>query len=192
MKKEIVQLMRPTLICFLVLTILCGLLYPGIVTGIAQIFFSNKANGSIITVSNANGDSEKIGSLLIGQTFTDPAYLIGRPNLSGSTSPSNLSVVSDEEEALVEERVTWFTALDPTNSADIPSDLVTVSGSGVDPNISPEAAEYQVARIARERGISEDAVREIISKYTTDRFLGVWGEPTVNVLQVNLALDGLL
>lgn len=185
--KMIGKFLRPVLICFVIITILCGIIYPGIVTGIAQLLFPDQANGSIITVTLADGTKKKYGSELIAQEFTEAKYLIGRP--SGTT---NLSPASKEQEALVQERINWWHTLDQNNQADIPVDLVTASGSGVDPNISPEAAEYQVARIAKERNVSEDYVREIIEKYTIGRFLGFWGEPAVNVLKVNLALDGLL
>lgn len=169
------------------MTILCGVLYPGAVTGLAQLIFPNQANGSVITVTLKDGTTKDYGSALIAQEFTKPQYLIGRP--SGT---SNLSPVGQAQTDLVNQRIAWWHEFDPQNTKDIPSDLVTASGSGVDPNVSPEGAEYQVSRIARVRGISEDAVREIIGKYTTGRFLGFWGEPAVNVLKVNLALDGLL
>nr|WP_243454649.1 potassium-transporting ATPase subunit KdpC [Desulfosporosinus fructosivorans] len=181
------KVLRPAILCFVVMTILCGVIYPGVVTVIAQAVFPNQANGSIITVTLKDGTKKDFGSTLIAQEFTKPEYIIGRP-----TGTTNLSPVGEEQEKLVKERIDWWRALDPNNTADIPMDLVTASGSGVDPNITPEAAEYQVARIARERGISEDAVREIINKNTTGRFLGFWGEPAVNVLKVNLALDSLL
>jgi K+-transporting ATPase ATPase C chain len=119
--------------------------------------------------------------------FTKPKYLIGRP-----IGITNLSPASKEQEKLVKERIDWWHSFDLSNKADIPIDLVTASGSGVDPNISPEAAEYQVLRIANERNMNENDVRKIIKKYTCGRFLGFWGEPSVNVLKVNLALDGLL
>jgi len=192
MNKEIKKFFRPAAVCLLAMTLLCGVIYPLIITGAAQIFFPHQANGSIITVTLKDGSTKDYGSELIAQTFTEPQYLIGRPNLTGSSGPSNLSSVSKQEEALVRERAEWLQALDPNNTADIPSDLVTVSGSGVDPNISQEAAEYQVARISAERGISAADVRAVIDRYTTGRFLGFWGEPAVNVLKVNLALDGLL
>ena len=192
MKKEIKKILRPAIVCLAAMTLLCGIIYPAAVTGIAQVFFPSQANGSIITVTLKDGTDKDYGSALIAQTFTSAEYLIGRPNLTGSTGPSNLSVVSEKEAALVKERIAWFQSLDPSNTADIPSDLVTVSGSGVDPNISPEAAAYQAARIARERGISEDAVKAVIGKYTTGRLMGFWGNPAVNVLKVNLALDGLI
>jgi K+-transporting ATPase ATPase C chain len=178
---------RPALIGFLLLTLLCGVAYPLVVTAVAQTAFPAQANGSIITVTLKDGTQKSYGSQLIAQEFTKPEYLIGRP--SGAT---NLSTTSDEEKEWVQARVDWLRSIDPTNTADIPADLVTASGSGVDPNISPAAAEYQVARIAKARDMSEDAVRTIISKYTTERFLGFWGEPGVNVLKVNLELDGLL
>ncbi|WP_416173378.1 potassium-transporting ATPase subunit KdpC [Acetobacterium sp. K1/6] len=184
-KESIVSKLRPVLVSFLVLTLICGVIYPVIVTSIAQIAFPNQANGSIITVTQENGTSIDVGSALIGQVFTEPQYLIGRPQ-----GTSQLSPVSEEQRALIEERVVWWQALDPQNTGAIPSDLVTASGSGVDPNISPEAAEYQVKRIAQARNMSEKAVREVITRYTTGKLLGLWGEPGVNVLKVNLALDG--
>lgn len=181
------KIFRPAFLCFLVMTIICGVIYTAAVTGIAQLIFPNQANGSIITVSLREGTEKEYGSALIAQEFTKPNYMIGRP--MGTT---NLSPVSEEQKTMVQERIDWLHSLDPNNTADIPMDLVTASGSGVDPNITPEAAEYQVARIARERNISEDDVRAIIKKYTSGRFLGFIGEPAVNVLKVNLALDGLL
>lgn len=179
--------LRPALILFGVLTLLCGLVYPALVTGIAQWVFPRQANGSVITVTLRDGTTATYGSDLIAQQFTKPQYLIGRP--MGTT---NLSPVSDEQAKRVAERIAWWKALDPTNAADIPMELVTASGSGVDPNISPEAAAYQAARIAQARGLTQGEVRTIIEKYTTDRLLGLFGEPTVNVLKVNLALDGLM
>lgn len=183
--ESMVSKLRPALVSFVVLTLICGVVYPVIVTSIAQIAFPNQANGSIITVTQENGTTIDVGSALIGQTFTKPQYLIGRPQ-----GTSQLSPVSEEQKALIEERVAWWRALDPENSGAIPSDLVTASGSGVDPNISPEAAEYQVDRIAQVRNISAKTVREIIARYTTGKLLGLWGESGVNVLKVNLALDG--
>ncbi len=177
--------LRPALVSFVVLTLFCGVVYPVIVTSIAQIAFPNQANGSIITITQENGTTIDVGSALIGQTFTKPQYLIGRPQ-----GTSQLSPVSEEQKALIQERVAWWQALDPENSGAIPSDLVTASGSGVDPNISPEAAEYQVERIAQARNMPAAAVREIIDRYTTRKLLGIWGEDAVNVLKVNLALDG--
>lgn len=187
MIRKILKDLRPAMVCFIVLTLLCGVIYPGFVTGIAQIAFPNQANGSIITITQKNGAQIDVGSALIGQEFSNPEYLIGRP-----IGVTNLSPVSVEQDALVQERMAWWHAIDKKNTDDIPMDLVTASGSGVDPNISPAAAEYQVARIASVRGIGEDAVREVIHKYTSGRFLGFWGEPGVNVLKVNLALDRLI
>jgi len=185
--KKVYKILRPTVVFLFIFTLLCGVIYTGAVTGVAQLFFSNKANGSVITITLKDGTKKEIGSELIAQEFTKPEYLIGRP--SGT---SNLSPVSDEQKKIVEERINWWHEFDVDNKADIPADLITASGSGVDPNVSPEAAEYQVSRIAKARNISEDAVRNIIEKYTTDRFLGIFGDPAVNVLKVNLALDNLL
>lgn len=185
--KKIINEFRPAIICVLIFTILCGVLYTGVITGIAQVFFHNKANASIITISLKDGADIKIGSELIAQEFTKKEYLIGRP-----LGTSNLSTSSKELRQIVEERISWWHNFDPDNAADIPMDLVYASGSGVDPNISVEAARYQVRRIAEARGVSEKAVEDIITRYTTGRFLGIFGEPTVNVLKVNLALDGKL
>lgn len=181
------KILRPALICFGVMTVLCGILYTAAVTGIAQLLFPSQANGSIITVTLSDGSRKDYGSALIAQEFTKPEYLIGRP--LGTT---NLSPVGEEQKKLVQDRIDWWHSIDPDNGTEIPMDLLTASGSGVDPDISPEAAEYQIARIARERNMDEDDVKEIIEKYTTGRFLGFWGSPAVNVLKVNLALDGLL
>ncbi|MEF9987487.1 MAG: K(+)-transporting ATPase subunit C [Christensenella sp.] len=175
----------PAFICILIMTLICGLVYPLVMTAAAQLM-PNQANGSLITV-NENGKEVCYGSKLIGQKFTQPQYLIGRPD---SGAPTNLSPVSPEQAALVAERVEWWHKLDPQNTADIPAELVSASGSGVDPHISPAAAQYQVARIARERGMSEDAVRTVIDKYTEGKTMGVLGEARVNVLMVNLELDG--
>jgi K+-transporting ATPase ATPase C chain len=186
MISQIAKTLKPAILSFVILTILCGIIYPGVVTGIAQLIFSHQADGSIVTVTLNDGTKKEYGSELIAQEFTKPIYLIGRP-----MKVTNLSPTSKEQEKLVQERIDWWHSFDPGNKADIPADLVTSSGSGYDPDISPEAAEYQVARIARERGISEDTVRGIIKKCTQNRLLGLWGEPAVNVLDTNLMLDGL-
>ena len=188
-------------IIFLIFTLLCGVVYTGVVTGIAQLIFPKQANGSIIEV-----DGKKYGSELLGQQFTDDTYMWGRiMNIDVSTftdengkmlmyaGQSNLSPASPEYEALVAARVEKLRAANPDmDETAIPVDLVTCSGSGLDPHISPAAAEYQVARIAQARGISEDEVRSVIEKCSSGKFLGIFGEETVNVLEVNLLLDGIL
>lgn len=185
----------------LVFMIICGLIYPVFITGASQLLFKEKANGSIIEV---NG--KKYGSVLLAQEFTGDEYLWGRVmNLDTSTftnengevlmyaAPSNLSPASEEYEKLVSERIEKIKASNPDKKDEpIPVDLVTSSGSGLDPHISVVAAEYQVERIAKARNISTDEVEQIIEKYTKGRKFGVFGEETVNVLQVNLALDGKL
>jgi K+-transporting ATPase ATPase C chain len=183
----ILKELRPAFVLFAALTVICGVLYTGAVTGIAQAFFPERANGSIITITTKDGASRDIGSALIAQDFAKPEYLIGRP-----LGVTNLSPVGEAERALVRERIDRWHALDIDNREDIPADLVTASGSGVDPNISPAAAEYQVSRIARARGMSEERVRDMIAKQTKKRFIRLFGEPSVNVLKVNLALDGYL
>lgn len=186
---------------FLIFTVVCGVLYTGVVTGAAQLIFPHQANGSIIEV-----DGKKYGSELLGQQFTDDGHLWGRiMNIDVSTYtgkdgkplmyavPSNLSPASEEYESLVAERVQKLRESNPhMGDTPIPVDLVTCSGSGLDPHISPAAAEYQVPRIASARGISEQQVRDVIRSCTNSRFLGVFGEETVNVLKVNLMLDGIL
>jgi K+-transporting ATPase ATPase C chain len=184
--KRIMNVLKPAIISFVFLTILCGIIYPLAVTAIALEVFPSQAGGSIITKTTNDGTEVDYGSKYIGQEFTKPEYLIGRP--SGT---SNLSPVSSEQRNLVKERIQWWHSIDPNNKAEIPIDLVTASGSGVDPNISPEAATYQVTRIATVRGIDESTVRDIVSKCTSSRLLGFWGEPAVNVLEVNLMLDAL-
>lgn len=187
MMKKIFKALRPALVAMVIMTVLCGVIYPGIVTEFAQIVFPNESNGSIITVTIKDGTQKSYGSALIAQEFTKPEYLIGR--VMGTT---NLSPTGEEEKKLVEERIKWWHDFDPENQAKIPMDLITASGSGVDPHVSLAGAEYQVVRIANARGISEETVRQIIKKCSTGRFLGFWGEPAVNVLKVNLMLDGLL
>lgn len=186
---------------FFVLTLLCGFLYTGAVTAFAQVLFPHQANGSIIEV-----DGQNYGCALLGQQYSDDGHMWGRiMNLDVSTyqdkdgktllyaTPSNLSPASEEYAALVAERIAKLRAANPEMSdTAIPVDLVTCSGSGLDPDISPAAAEYQIARIADARGISEQEVQDIIQKCTTDRFLGIFGEKTVNVLKVNLMLDRIL
>lgn len=189
------------LVFLLMLTVLCGVVYPLAVTGISQLFFSRQANGSILEI---NG--RKYGSELLAQQFTGDGYLWGRiMKIDTATflddngkkvlyaAPSNLNPASEEYKKLVGERVAKIRAASPEKKdTPIPEDLVTCSGSGLDPDISPAAAEYQVGRVARNRNMTEQQVREIISRYTTGRFLGIFGEETVNVLKVNLALDGIL
>lgn len=183
---------------FLIFTIICGIVYTGVVTGIAQALFPGKANGSIIEV-----DGKKYGSALLGQQYKDEGHMWGRiMNVDVSTyqdkngktlmyaSPSNLSPASQEYEALVQERIQMLREANPDmDEAAIPVDLVTCSGSGLDPHISPAAAEYQVARIAKANDMSKEAVREIIDQCTDGKFLGIFGEEAVNVLKVNLMLD---
>ncbi len=201
MIKSIKSLAPKALIFLLILTLLCGVIYPLTVTGISQLFFPKQANGSLIEV---NG--KKYGSELLAQQFTGDKYMWGRvmkldvstfKDKNGKTlmyaAPSNLSPASDEYKKLIAERVAKIKAADPDKGdTPIPEDLVTGSGSGLDPHISPAAAQYQVERIAKARGISADKVNTIVLQYTNKKLLGVFGEETVNVLQVNLALDGIL
>lgn len=184
---------------FALFTVVCGLGYTLVVTGIAQVAFPYQANGSLIKV-----DGKIVGSELIGQNFEDEDHMWGRiqnvsivegddGELMAYGAPSNLSPASEEYQELVDARVEKIRAANPDADMDaVPVDLVTCSGSGLDPEISPDAAEYQVPRLAKATGKSEDEVRDIIAQCTKGRFLGVFGEPTVNVLKVNLMLDGVL
>lgn len=185
----------------LVMTVLCGFLYTLVCTGVNQLLFPHQANGSVIEI-----DGKTYGSELLAQQFTRPEHLWGRPMSLDLTSftdeegnpvmyawATNKSPAGEDEEAMVQERIDALLEADPSmEGTPIPVDLVTVSGSGLDPEISPEAARYQVHRIAEARGIPEEEVQTVIDRYTTGRFLGIFGEPRVNVLKVNLALDGIL
>ncbi len=184
--KRILNIIKPALICYAFLTIVCGIIYPLVVTAVATEIFPTQAGGCIITQEDNQGKETKVGSKYLGQEFTKPEYLIGRP-----MGTSNLSPVSTEQSAAIMERIKWWHTLDPSNNADIPIDLVTASASGVDPYISPEAAEYQISRIAQLRGLEKSAVREVVARCTSNRLLGFWGEPGVNVLEVNIMLDAL-
>jgi K+-transporting ATPase ATPase C chain len=183
----------------LILTVVTGLIYPLVVTGIAQVVFPRQANGSLIVI-----DGKAYGSELIGQQFDDPGYFWGRlsatgtfpynafnaDNLTGS-SGSNYGPLNPALMEMVQARVDALKAADPDNTAPIPVDLVTASGSGLDPHISVAAALYQVSRVAQVRGMSDEQVRALVNQYTEGRQFGFLGEPRVNVLELNLALDGL-
>jgi potassium-transporting ATPase KdpC subunit len=185
--------LKPALILFGLLAVLTGIAYPLLITGLAQAIFPYQANGSLIT---RNGQVQ--GSALIGQAFDNPKYLWGRPsatrpypdNASGS-SGSNLGPTNPALIQAVQARVQALKQADPGNNQPIPVDLVTASGSGLDPDISPAAAYYQVARIARVRGIPEDELRALVAQHIQGRVLGFLGEPRVNALELNLAMDAL-
>jgi K+-transporting ATPase ATPase C chain len=186
-----ITMIRNTLLSFLLFTILTGIIYPLVVIGIAQTMFPGQANGSIIS---KNGKA--VGSELIGQQFNDPRYFWGRlsattpyPYNGGSSSGSNLGPNNPDLLKAVQARIDALHGADPDNGAKIPVDLVTASGSGLDPHISPAAAEYQIHRVAKARGLEDVSIRDIIAKNTRGRWLGVIGESTVNVLMLNMALD---
>ena len=182
---------RPASVSFILLTALTGVLYPLVVTGIAQTVFHNQAEGSLIV----SRDGKILGSSLIGQNFDDPKYFWGRISATSpvynasSSSGSNLGPTNPALLDEVKGRITALKAADPKNNNPIPVDLVTSSGSGLDPHISQAGAHYQLARVARARGLTPDAVKQMVDQNTQGRFLGILGEPVVNVLQVNLALD---
>lgn len=181
------------LFLLIVLTVVTGVLYPLAVTGMAQVLFPRQANGSLIV---QNG--QPVGSTLIGQPFDDPKYFWGRPSATGpfpynaaASSGSNLGPTNDVLLKAVRDRIAGLKAADPENSSPVPVDLVTASGSGLDPHISPAAAEYQVHRVAKVRGLDEAKVRALVADHTEGRQLGILGEARVNVLQLNLALNDL-
>ncbi len=186
-------MIRNALMTLLLFTVLTGIIYPLVVTGIAQLAFPHHANGSIIL---KNG--RPVGSELIGQQFDDPKYFWGRlsatnpyPYNGGSSSGSNLDPNNPDLTKAVQARILALHSADPESKTKIPVDLVTASGSGLDPHISLAAAQYQATRVARVRGLSESSVQGLISGHTKGRWLGIFGEPVVNVLELNLALDGL-
>lgn len=184
---------KTALIFLGIFTVVTGIIYPLSVTGFAQAFFHRQANGSLIV---ENGTS--VGSELIGQPFSDPRYFWGRlsatasfPYNAAASSGSNYGPSNPALLEAVQARIDALKGFDPDNNAPIPVDLVTFSASGLDPDISIAAVEYQVARVARYRGLSEDQVNLLISQFTEGRQLGILGEPRVNVLKLNLALDAL-
>ena len=185
--------LKPAILSLLVLTVLTGVVYPLVVTGIAQLLFPSQANGSLIIK-----DGKVVGSRLIGQPFDDPKYFWSRLSATGpapyngaASSGSNLGPLNDALTDAVRGRIDALRAADPGNTAPVPVDLVTASGSGLDPHISPAAARYQAARVARGRGVSEAQVLALVDRHTTGRQWGFLGEPVVAVLPLNLALDAL-
>jgi potassium-transporting ATPase KdpC subunit len=188
-----IRQLKPAITVLFALTLLTGLLYPLVVTGIAQLMFPRQANGSLIV---AHGQT--VGSTLIGQSFDDPKYFWGRISATGpfpynaaASSGSNFGPTNPALLDTVQSRIDALRAADPENMLPIPVDLVTASGSGLDPHISVAAAYYQVPRVARNRGISEAEVIAQVDKFTEARSFGFLGEPRVNVLLLNLALDGI-
>ena len=185
------SLLRPTITLFVLLSIITGIVYPLVVAGISRAIFPGNAAGSLVVK-----DGKPVGSTLIGQNFTDPKYFWGRPS---ATSPqpyngtasggSNLGPLNPALVDTVKGRIDVLKAADPDTKLPIPADLVTASGSGLDPHISPSAARYQIARVARERKISTDRVASLIDAHTEGAQWGIFGEARVNVLKLNLALD---
>lgn len=183
--------LRPAFVILVVMSLLTGIVYPLVVTGVAQVTMPAQANGSLI-----ERDGKPVGSRLIGQPFGDPKYFWSRPSATSpypynaaASSGSNQGPLNPALSDAVAARIQALREADPGNSAPVPIDLVTASASGLDPNISPAAAQFQVARVARVRGLPEAKVRELVERYTRGRQLGFLGEPRVNVLELNLALD---
>ena len=185
------SILRSAVVLFAVLTLVCGVLYPFAITGIGQVAFASQAGGSLVL---RNG--QPVGSALIGQAFSSSAYFWGRPsatspmaNNAAASSGSNQGPLNPALVDAVKGRIETLKAADPTNQLPVPVDLVTASGSGLDPEISVAAAYYQTARVARERRLSADTVRGLIDQQKATQHLGFFGEPRVNVLALNLALD---
>jgi potassium-transporting ATPase KdpC subunit len=185
------HVLRPALVLLGLFSLLTGLLYPLVVTAVAQTLFPRQANGSLIEVAGTVAGSE-----LIGQPFDDPAYFWGRPSLTvpypynaAASAGSNIAPSNPVLVDRIAARMAALAASDPANTRPVPVELVTASGSGLDPHISPAAAEYQVDRVARARGLDPAAVRALVVEHTQGRTFGLLGEPRVNVLRLNLALD---
>ena len=181
----------PALRMLAVLTLLTGIVYPLLMTGLAQVAFPHAARGSLIVV-----DGKTLGSELIGQPFDDPKYFWSRPSATSpqpyngaSSGASNQGARNPALADAVKDRIKALRDVDPDNKAPIPVDLVTASASGLDPHVSVAAAQYQIARVAKARGLATDKVRSLVSEHTEGRTLGLLGEPRVNVLRINLALD---
>jgi len=187
------RMLRNAAMLLLLMTVITGIAYPLLVTGLAQVIFPVQANGSLLAK-----DGKPIGSALIGQQFTASKYFWGRPSATApqayngtASNGSNLGPTNPALADAVRQRIAALQAADPGNTAPIPVDLVTASGSGLDPEISPAAAQYQLARVARARGLPLAEVQALVARCTRGRQLGVLGEPRVNVLELNLALDAL-
>ncbi len=186
------KIIRQSIVMLALLTALTGVVYPLVVTGLAQVLFPHAANGSLI------GPGDKpLGSELIGQPFSDPKYFWSRPSAtspfadnSAASTGSNLGPTNSALTDAVKQRIDALRAADPGNAASVPVDLVTASGSGLDPHISPAAAQYQVTRVARVRNMPVQEVERLVASATEGRTFGLLGEPRVNVLELNLALDG--
>jgi K+-transporting ATPase ATPase C chain len=185
---------KPALIMLVIWTVLTGLLYPALVTGLAQLLFPIQANGSLM--SDPSG--KPVGSELIGQAFSDPKHFWGRPSATlpfpynaGASAGSNLGPTNPALADAVKTRIQALRAADPENRAPVPVDLVTASSSGLDPHISPAAAAYQIDRVAKARSMDPERLRELVGEQTESRQWGLFGEPRVNVLKLNLALDRL-
>lgn len=186
-------IIRPALIVFLLLTLLTGVVYPALISAIGAVAFPNQARGSVI-----EREGKAVGSALLGQRFSSLRYFWSRPSATaahpyngGASSGSNQGPTNPALAEAVAARIAALRAADPGNDAPVPIDLVTASGSGLDPHISPAAAEYQLARVARERGLAVERVRELVAEATSGRTFGILGEPRVNVLELNLALDAI-
>ncbi len=183
--------LRPAIVIFILLALVTGVAYPLLVTGIGQLLFGHQVNGSLI-----EHDGRKVASELLGQPFSSPKYFWSRPSATGPhaynggvSSGSNQGPLNPALEAAVKERIAALRAADPGNEAPVPVDLVTASGSGLDPHISPAAAAYQVNRVAKARGMSHEQVSQLVQHATEARTLGILGEPRVNVVKLNLLLD---